>query len=140
MGWARRARGRRPPALGAGHQCDLASRAGVRDPQGARGAHLPRVPGSGGGLQSDSARQVSCRPVPSLRTTLVPTLRLLSRLLEAMGQDMLGVREGPTIRQQSSQLFPTRVHRELQDHVVQVGPRLEPMSKIRLWRASSLPR
>ncbi len=59
--------------------------------------------------------------------TLVPSLGLLSRLFKAMAQHVLGVRQCPTVRQQAGQRLRARVHRKLQDHVVQVGPGLEPM-------------
>ena len=62
----------------------------------------------------------TCGPT-SVCSALVATLCLLSRFLEAMGQNALRMLDGPTVRQQSSQHLRTRVHRKLQDHVVQYG-------------------
>jgi hypothetical protein len=45
-----------------------------------------------------------------------------------MGQDVPGVRQGPLVRQQSEQYVGTRIHGKLQDHVMQLGPGLEPMT------------
>ena len=59
--------------------------------------------------------------------TLIPTPRLLSRLLDSMVQHVFGMPQRPTVRQQAFEELPTRVHRELKDHATQVRPRLEPM-------------
>ena len=40
---------------------------------------------------------------------------------------MLRVRQGQAVRQQLRQSLRARIHRELQDHVAHIGPRLEPM-------------
>ena len=66
-------------------------------------------------------------PSSSLCPALIAPLRLLSRFFETVGQHMLRMRQSPSIWQQPCQHLRTRVHRELQDHVVQVSPRLEPM-------------
>ena len=42
-------------------------------------------------------------------------------------ENVLGLRESPSIWKQASQRLRTRIYRELQDHVAQVGPRFEPM-------------
>jgi hypothetical protein len=63
-----------------------------------------------------SGRHVSRGPSSSRLATLIPTPRLLSRLLDTMVQHVFGVRQRPTVRQQGLEKLPARVHRKLQNH------------------------
>ena len=100
-----------------------------------RKSKRPGFPGGcarGDGLSGDagpltaSSRVALSRAAP-ICPTLVPSLGLLSGLVKAMVQHVLGVRRCPAVRQQAVQGLPARVHRLLQDDVVQVGPGLHPV-------------
>ena len=82
--------------------------------------------GGGADFQATSPLQASLDRAP-IRSPLIPAPGLLARLLEPMAQHVLRVRQGPAVRQQLRQSLRARIHRQLQDHVAHIGPRLESM-------------
>src|SRR5271165_419415 len=74
-----------------------------------------------------SSVRVALHRAAPLCPALIASPGLLSGLVEAMIQYVLGVRRSPAVWQQTFQQVRAGVHRQLQDDVVEIGPRLDPV-------------